>query len=158
MHIRKGGEEKERRGKGEKNRSGTKKKQKRWRKAVRSKSWSVFTHLGMGSDALWRHWAVVTDASGNQTSTPPQLGILFPLMLWLEWMDKRTRQTHGICLLCWFPSPFASYNFSFCMLSLEPALVKIKGNRHVSTGSDVSQWQGSFTPNIERGVLDSRIF
>lgn len=38
MHIRKGGEEKERRGKGEKNRSGTKKKQKRWRKAVRSKS------------------------------------------------------------------------------------------------------------------------
>lgn len=51
-----------------------KKKQKRWRKGVRSKSLSVFTHLGMGSDALWRHWAVVADASGNQTSTPTPAG------------------------------------------------------------------------------------
>lgn len=75
---------------------------------------AVFTHLGMGSDdALWRHWAVVADASGNQTSTPPQLGILFPLMLWLEWMDKRTRQTHGICLLCQFPLPLLAVVFPF---------------------------------------------
>lgn len=55
------------------------------------------------------------------------------------------------------PLPLLAVIFSFCMLSLESALVKIKGNRHVSTGSDVCQWQGSFTPNIERGVLDFRI-
>lgn len=112
---------------GERNRTGVKKEETRWREGIRRKSLSVFMFLGVCSNPVRRHWAVLADASRNQISHPhPSWAIFLILCRDCYWMDKRTRQAYGICLLYQFPPPsatphpVASLSFSFCMLNLEP--------------------------------------